>query len=296
MTVARLTPELLHDRPLPAPEEHADKNTRGTVLVVGASATSAGAVTLSGVAAFRAGAGKVLLAVPQLLAVPIAVDFPEAGVHAFADTQHGAPLPAEAAQLVCELLAKADVGLIGPGLMDESAAQELTRRVLDASSGPGFVIDALALTGLWNERRTLARHRGRLVITPHAGEMARLSGQPIQTITADTERVAIDAARHLGCVVVLKGSTTVIASETGEAFVHEGAIAGLATSGSGDVLAGVIAGLMARGASATDAALWGVHLHAGAGRRLAERIGPLGYLARELLIEIPRLMRPPSGG
>ncbi|RYG70572.1 NAD(P)H-hydrate dehydratase, partial [bacterium] len=154
---APLTAAVLRDRPLPPADAHADKNTRGTTLVVGASATSAGAVTLSGVAAFRAGAGKVLLAVPQLLAVAIAVDFPEAGVHPFADTPDGAaPLPMQAATLVCDLLKRADACLIGPGLMDEAAAQELTRRVLEAATGPGYVIDALALTGLWRERRLLA--------------------------------------------------------------------------------------------------------------------------------------------
>lgn len=286
----RLTRELLQGLPLPQPEGNTDKDSRGRVLVVGGSATSVGGVTLSALAALRAGAGKVLLAVPESLAVPIAVSFPEAGVHPFAESAGGHPAAAEASMQVATLLENVDAGLIGPGLMDESSAQELAFELLESNCGPYFVIDAMALTGLWSAGELLRRHRGRVIITPHAGEMASLTGLSKETVTADPVRIAREAAAHLDCTVVLKGATTVIARPDGALFLHEGGVTGLATSGSGDVLAGVLTGLLARGTEPLVAALWSVYLHAQAGRRLADRVGALGFLARELPAEIPQLM------
>jgi NAD(P)H-hydrate repair Nnr-like enzyme with NAD(P)H-hydrate dehydratase domain len=99
------------------------------------------------------------------------------------------------------------------------------------------------------------------------------------------------AAERYGAIVVLKGSTSIIADREGTVFAYAGGGVGLATGGSGDVMAGIAAGLAARGASAPDAALWAVWLHGEAGRRCAEQIGPLGFLARELLAHVPGLMR-----
>jgi hydroxyethylthiazole kinase-like uncharacterized protein yjeF len=137
----------------------------------------------------------------------------------------------------------------------------------------------------------LRRHPGKIVITPHAGEMARLAGVPIAEVQGDPLRFGMDAARRLACLVVLKGATTVIAQPDGPAFEHRSTIPGLAISGSGDVLAGILAGLVARGATPLQAAIWAVYLHAQAGVRLSKRIGTLGLLARELPGEIPGLMR-----
>jgi hydroxyethylthiazole kinase-like uncharacterized protein yjeF len=290
-----VTAELLRRYPLPEPAADTDKNLRGTVLVAGGSATSAGAVTLSGLAAFRAGAGKVLLAVPQPLALLTAAGFPEAGVHGFAGTQEAEPDPRAAAGEIAALATRADAVLIGPGFTHESTAQELARRLLAEVDGPAFVIDAMSLTGLWNRQELLQRQRGRVVITPHAGEMARLAEVSKEEVCADPLRYAEEAARHLGCVVMLKGATTAIAAPDGAAYMHQAHIAALATSGSGDVLAGVLAGLLARGMPLLPASLWAVYLHARAGRVLAERLGPVGLLARELPAEIPPLMRALGG-
>lgn len=288
--VERVTPELLRSMPLPVPDRDTDKNSRGRVLVVGGSSTSPGGALLSGLAALRAGAGKVKLAVPRPLAVDIAVAFPEAGVHPFASERDGTPRPGLASREVVKLMESCDVALVGPGLADEPTAQELTRRVLDLSEERPFVVDALALTALWGESELLSRHGERLVITPHPGEMATLAGITMEDVTADPQGVAARAADHLGCIVVLKGPTTVIAHPTGALYVHDGDCVGLATSGSGDVLAGVLAALISRGASPLVAAVWAVWLHARAGTVVSERLGPVGFLARELLPEIPPLM------
>jgi NAD(P)H-hydrate repair Nnr-like enzyme with NAD(P)H-hydrate dehydratase domain len=134
-----------------------------------------------------------------------------------------------------------------------------------------------------------------VLITPHAGEMAHLTGMDKDEILAGPDRVALDAAQRWNAVVALKGARTVIAAPGGERWQHEGGNIGLATSGSGDVLAGIIAGLAARGAELTQAVSWGVSLHARAGERLAGRFGKLGYLARELPDEIPALLEQAAG-
>lgn len=286
-----ITPELLRSMPLPWPDRNTDKNSRGSVLIVGGSSLSPGAATLGGLAALRAGAGKVSLAVPRPLARDIAVSFPEAGVHAFASARDGTPRPLLASRQITELLQKADVALIGPGLADAETALDLTVRILGSQSEAHFIIDAMALVGLWHEAELLARHKGRLVVTPHPGEMASLTGLAIEVVNADPLSMAQRAASHLSSIVVLKGATTVIAEPDGATYVHEGDCIGLATSGSGDVLAGILAALIARGATPRVAAIWAVWLHAQAGVALSERIGPLGFLARELPREIPRLMQ-----
>ena len=134
-----------------------------------------------------------------------------------------------------------------------------------------------------------------VILTPHAGEMAHLTGTPKQDIQNAPDPRALEAARSWNAVVALKGARTVIATPDGTLYQHEGGNVGLAISGSGDVLAGVIAGLVARGAPLDQAACWGVALHARAGERLAERMGTLGYLAREISHEIPALLEQIAG-
>jgi hydroxyethylthiazole kinase-like uncharacterized protein yjeF len=134
-----------------------------------------------------------------------------------------------------------------------------------------------------------------VLLTPHAGEMAHLTGIAKEEIGGAPERIALEAAQRWNAVVALKGARTVIAAPGGDRWQHDGGNVGLATSGSGDVLAGIIAGLAARGADLTQAASWGVALHARAGERLAERLGKLGYLARELYDEIPTLLEQAAG-
>ncbi len=149
---------------------------------------------------------------------------------------------------------------------------------------------AAALAALAADRELLHALRGRAVITPHAGEMASIKGLSKEAVGRDPLATARRAAKHLRAVVVLKGRETHIAAPDGEAFRNRAGNVGLATSGSGDTLAGVIAGLIARGADPVRATLWGVFLHGEAGARLARSRGPLGFMARELPGEVPRIM------
>lgn len=284
-----VTPELLRTMPLPDPGTETDKDARGRVLIVGSSARVPGAVLLSGVAALRGGAGKVALAVPRSIALALGVQFPEAGVIALPETPEGEPSDA-ALPLLIDHGQRSHAVLIGPGLMDHETCASLVGRLLQAIGGR-FVLDASALNCVRSMRAEIQRQRSRPVLTPHSGEMAALLGIERAQVEADPERYACEVATDLDCIVALKGATTYIADQAGGLWCNLGGTVGLATSGSGDVLSGLIAGLLARGADPRIATLWGVYIHAKAGEVLADRIGFLGFLARELGDEIPRLLQ-----
>ncbi|HEX2558575.1 NAD(P)H-hydrate dehydratase [Phenylobacterium sp.] len=288
MSVAELTPETLRRWPLPKVTDDADKESRGRVLVAGGGAQVAGAVLLAGVAALRTGAGKLQIAAPASFAVQLAVATPEALVHGLPETAGGELAP-EAADGLEQAVSRCNAVVIGPGLLDAASAGELALRLL-SPEGPPMVIDAAAMPALADAPHRATDGHGRLVLTPHAGEMAGLLGRKKTDIAADPLPAARELAARLKAVVALKGPETFIVSPDGQAWRNVGACPGLATSGSGDVLAGIIGGLLARGASPAQAAAWGSFLHGECGRRLATRIGPVGFLARELLDEIPRAL------
>jgi hydroxyethylthiazole kinase-like uncharacterized protein yjeF len=179
-------------------------------------------------------------------------------------------------------------------MQDEHAACTFTHALLKKFADTTIVLDACAMNVVRGSQAYQEDAENvsetRLILTPHAGEMAHLLGAAKDAILDNACAAARDAARNWNAVVALKGGTTFIAAPNGDAWRHDGGNVGLATSGSGDVLAGIIAGLAARGATVTQAVAWGVALHARAGEILAARIGPIGYLAREITDEIPRLL------
>jgi ADP-dependent NAD(P)H-hydrate dehydratase len=284
-----LTPARLRRIPLPRADEGGDKEERGRVLVAGGERQNPGALLLAGTAALRAGAGKLRLAAPASIAVPLGVAVPEALVVSLAETKEGAISP-RAVQELAELAGRGDAFLLGPGMIDQASATPLTRGVLARVEGPAVVLDAGCFPCLAEGRGALHRLGGRAVITPHAGEMARILEMEKDEVAADPLAVARRAAEELGAVVALKGATTFIVGPDGEAYRYDGGGVGLATSGSGDALAGIVAGLLARGAAPVRAAAWAVYLHGEAGNALAKSRGRIGFLARELLVEVPRVM------
>lgn len=286
-----VTPELLRSMPLPRHEEGDDKEGRGRVLVVAGSVEVPGAALLSGVAALRAGAGKLQIATCRSVAPHLGLAVPEALVAGLDETPGGGVSADEADRLAARA-ARCDALLIGPGMANgEGEASLLTARLLErVEGGPGIVLDAAAMADLRNCGAALRRHAGRVVVTPHAGEMAKLIGMPREEVEADPVGAARRAAGALHAVVAMKGGCTFIVSPQGAVWSCDQGNIGLATSGSGDTLAGVIAGLAARGATPLQATLWGVFLHGEAGNRLARARGPVGFLARELLAEIPSIM------
>jgi hydroxyethylthiazole kinase-like uncharacterized protein yjeF len=227
------------------------------------------------------------------MATHLGVAVPEALVLGLPETPCGEISPS-AAVLLRERITRCDAVLIGPGMFDEQAVSALTADLLGGDPGSAFILDAGALGRLKDITAILVRHKGRIVITPHAGEMANLLGVDKDSVLSNPSEIAGRAARLLHCVVALKGPSTHIASPDGAIWTYNNGNVGLATSGSGDTLAGIIAGLLARGVSPPEAAQWGVFLHGEAGNRLAQTRGPLGFLARELLAEIPAIMASPS--
>jgi ADP-dependent NAD(P)H-hydrate dehydratase len=195
-----------------------------------------------------------------------------------------------------------DAVLIGPGMQDEPAICDFVHALLPMLDGVDVILDAAAM-GVVREADTkgsesagfLGRYGARVLLTPHAGEMAHLSGASKEEVAADPQGMAMRMAQRWQATVALKGPVTYIATPDGRLWKHEGGNVGLAASGSGDTLAGIIVGLAARGAALDQAGAWGVALHARAGDRLAERTGPLGFLTRDLAAEIPMLMHALQG-
>jgi hydroxyethylthiazole kinase-like uncharacterized protein yjeF len=276
-----LTDSVLRRWQLPKPAAEGSKEARGRVLIIAGAVEMPGAAILASTAALRAGAGKVRVATAEAAAMSVATAVPELFVMAIAEARRDESLAA-----ILESAANTDVVLIGPGMRDLEAIRLLLPKLVTIESLRALVLDASALP-MVND--FLPARNAKTVITPHAGEMAKIANLSAEEIAHDPLRIACETARRLGSVVVLKGAETTICGDDGDAFVNRRGNVGLATAGSGDVLAGIIAGLCARGAEPIQAAAWGVSIHARAGERLARRVAPLGYLARELLDEIPRL-------
>ena len=192
---------------------------------------------------------------------------------------------------------RCDAVLIGPGHAGRGGrVAALTAALLGGVGEPAFILDAAALVGLRDLERPLRRHGGRVVLTPHAGEMAAPAWDRAPSRSRPTRSARRGRRRPAPGRGGAEGGSTHIVTPQGEAWLFTHGHVGLATSGSGDTLAGVIAGLLARGASPLQAALWGVSLHGEAGTRLARVHGPLGFLARELLAEMPRILAEWGGG
>ena len=285
-----INPPLLRRWPLPQPKEGGGKEERGRVLVFAGSAEMPGAAVLAGVSALRAGAGKLQIATAAAVAPWVGAAVPEARVFALTETRGGA-FAAAGVHAVGEHIRAARAVLVGPGMIGEKAIARLLKSLLPYLSDATLVVDANALNALAREPRLLSRLGGRAVLTPHATEMAEITGEAEDAIKTDPAGAARRAAAKFGAVVALKGRATFVAAPGVEdVYVNRAGNVGLATSGSGDTLAGLVAGLAARGADPLRAALWGVHVHALAGERLASRAGTLGYLARELPDEFPAAM------
>ncbi|WP_225205487.1 NAD(P)H-hydrate dehydratase [Novosphingobium huizhouense] len=284
-----LDSDWLRAHPLPQPASDADKNARGRVLAVGGCRTVPGGIRLTAEAAFRAGAGKVQVATIAGAALALGIAMPEIAVHAMPEADNG-ELGA-CGDALRRLAARADAIIAGPAVACHEAARRLVADLLADEGEAELVLDAGALMVLADHAPVLARRRRPAVLTPHIGEMAALLGEPADAIEADRAAAVRRAADRFGAVCVLKGATSLVAAPGAPVLAYAGGGVGLATGGSGDVLAGIVAGLAARGAAPPVAAAWAVWLHGEAGRRCAEQMGPLGFLARELLAHVPGLMR-----
>lgn len=284
-----ITTETLRAWPLPQPDADGDKNDRGSVLVIGGAVEMPGALILAGTAALRAGAGKLQLATSRSVAPLVATAVLEARVFGVPESAGGGIAP-EAADQLAERANQVQAALVGPGMIDQEAVRQFMQRFLTQIEQPTLVLDAAAMECVPAALDALRARGGAVILTPNAGEMATLIEVEKDEIQRDPRRFAQQAANHFNAVVALKGAETYIADPAGAVHCYNGGTIGLGTSGAGDTLSGIIVGLAARGASPIQAAAWGVYLHSTAGERLSQRIGKLGFLARECLPEIPRIM------
>ncbi len=276
-------------RSMPLPEAAGGKEERGRVLVVAGSREVPGAALLAGTAVLRVGAGELQFHAPASVALPLGLAMPESMSVGLPETAAGGIAP-DGAERVLKDASHCSAVLIGPGFVNDGDTAELVSRILGGLEGCPIVLDAAAMMRLKDHRELLARHSGQVVVTPHAGEMAGILKLDMAEIERDPAAVAERGAAEMGIVVVLKGACSFIAAPDGSAWSCGHGNAGLGTSGSGDTLAGLITGLLARGATPVEAASWGVFLHGEAGNRLARKRGPLGYLAREIPGEVPAIL------
>jgi hydroxyethylthiazole kinase-like uncharacterized protein yjeF len=293
--------QLLRSWPLPDPESAADKDERGRVLIIGGSSEIPGATILAALGAMRAGSGKICVVTTDKTSHIVASALPEARVIGLKETERGG---LQLDSSIDRLPHDVDALLIGPGMQDETATVALTNAVLDRCANASIVLDAYAMSVINSAAFNASAHTSRnsssivrsIVITPHPGEMAHLTGRSKEDIQCNLRDAALEAAARWRVVVAMKSATTFIAAADGALWKHEGGSVGLGISGSGDVLAGVIVGLCARGAAVDQATVWGVALHARSGAALAKRFGPIGYLAREIPHEVPALMHELASG
>ncbi len=294
LPVDLLNPRWVRER-LPARPAGANKGTFGRVLVVAGSKRFAGAARLASLGALRSGAGLVTLACPASVQPLVAASASEVTYLPLAE--HDGFLAPEAAVDIARALATYDALLLGPGLGQGPAQEAFVRQLLFSlpEDGPPVLIDADGLNTLSKLPRWWERVAARCVLTPHPGEYGRLTRRSIAEVQRDRLSSARGAAREWGQVVVLKGAYTVVAGPDGRAGVNPYANPALASAGTGDVLAGAIAGLLAQGLAPFDAACCGVYLHAAAAEGLRGDTGDAGLLAGDLLPELPRTIRELKG-
>lgn len=280
-------------RALPLPEPGSEKHLRGVVLVVAGSTSTPGAARLSGEAALRAGAGKLRVATVRLAVAALGVAVPEAGVHGFDHVASG-DLSPDSAAAVGALADGADAVLVGPGFTDPEDASAFLAKLVPSLDRP-LVLDALASEYVAEHHEALAARSAPCVLTMNPTELAHA----LKTHVDEVDRSPLDAVARLvadtGSVVLLGGSTKYVGAPGWPTYVVTAGGPGLAGSGSGDVQAGLVTGLLARGADPAQAAVWGAWLHASAGDRLASRVGRVGFLARELAAVVPELLDELSG-
>ena len=265
-----MSPSPLADRPLPRHDEDKDKDSRGKVLIVAGSDRTPGAALLAGTAAVRVGAGKLQIATAHENQTAIGVHVPEALVFDLADTKQ-----------LTTAAARADAVVVGPGLLDRDAET--------VTAIAAVLVDAVLVVDAGSLGRLPEKLPARTILMPNVDEAEDLGIAP-------GEKGVVEAARRYRAVVAVRGAETWMADPDGNVFCDDAGNVGLAVSGSGDVLSGMVGGLAGRGADPLTAVLWAVHVHGIAGERLAEQVAPIGFLARELLDVVAGLLAELSGG
>lgn len=282
---------------LPRRSIYAHKHSVGKIFVLAGSRGLTGAAAMAADSALRAGAGAVILGTPASVYPILAKKLTEVMVDPLSETPEGS------LSLLCydktrDHLRWADLVIMGPGLSRNPETRELICRIVREFDKP-LLIDADGLNALAEDNSILKRHRSKeVIITPHAGELSRLTGISSEEIELNRVEIARKTAKQFKLTLVLKGAPTVTASENGQSFINSTGNPGMATAGMGDVLAGIIGGLWAQGMERTGAAYSGVFVHGRAGDRAKEKFGEKSLMAMDVhqlipdtLIEIENMNR-----
>lgn len=264
------------------------KGSRGHLLILAGSTGKTGAAALTATGALRAGAGLVTVGVPRSLNPILENKLTEAMTVPLAETGDGS-LSLRAAEEIARLMEGKSALVIGPGLSTNCETVSLVREIITTSPLP-TVIDADGINALAGELGPLAPFREKRILTPHPGEMARLTGRTSAEVQSDRFRTVEDFVRSYGCFLVLKGARTLIGEPDGQIYLNPTGNPALSSGGSGDVLTGLIGGFLARGWPPAEGALAGVYLHGLAADLLAGKMGQSGLLASELLAVLPELV------
>ena len=276
----------LKRHPLP-PVDGGDKDDHGKILIIAGSRDVPGAASLAAHGAMRAGAGKLQIAAPDDVAVPLGIAMPEAMVVGFATARDGG-FARRAVKAMIEQAKRADAIVAGPGMTGNAATQQLASELV--ALGKSLALDAALLHALPEHDADARKARMAPVLLPHAGEMASLLGCTPDTVKDDPLGCGRSCASRYGAVVLVKGVESHVVAPDGRAWLYRGGTPGLGISGSGDTLAGIVGGLLARDTDPLTALLWAVWLHGEAGARLSKRVGSVGFLAREIPGEVPALL------
>ncbi len=268
---------------LPDRDDNAHKGDFGRILLLCGSRGYTGAAALAAMGALRSGAGLVHLGVPESIYAIEAVKLTEAMVFPLPDKD--GRLSAAAIPEILALLPKMDAVLIGPGLGWTEDTRQVVAAVIQAFPGP-LVLDADGINVLSGHMDILRGRRAPTVLTPHAGEFARIGGCKVPDIAAD----AANFSRELGCILLRKAHETVI-TDGDICYVNQTGNPGMATGGSGDVLAGILVSLLGQGLAPLEAAACAAWLHGAAGDRCAREIGQYGMLPSDMVEALPRLMK-----
>ena len=277
-------------KPLRRRDPNAHKNDFGHVLILAGSPSMLGAAALTGLAAMRAGAGLVTCGVPKSLnltlqeklsAVIMTLPLPETKANAFALSAHA---------VLKKYFDKFNAVAIGPGMGQNPGTQKFILEIIARCPKP-LAIDADALNALANDPGVLLRNKGMKILTPHAGEMARLIGCTPQEVENNRSDIAVQFAKTYGCVVLLKGHRTLIASPKGDVYINRTGNAGMATAGSGDVLTGMIAALLGQGVEPVEAARFGAYAHGKAGDLAARLKTKISMTAMDIIDCLPGIFK-----
>ncbi|MGK7346591.1 MAG: NAD(P)H-hydrate dehydratase [Candidatus Nitrospinota bacterium M3_3B_026] len=274
---------------LPARTGGAHKGLFGHLVIASGSEGMGGAVALAGEGALRSGAGLVTAAIPEGIAAGFEVGVREMMTLPLPGTQEGT-IAADAAGAFLKFAKDKTAALIGPGLRTNPSTREFVKRAVAELSIP-LVLDADGLNNIGEDFEVIKNRKAPTIVTPHPGEMRRLTGMSVADIQADRTGAAAEYAEKTGAVVVLKGAGTVIAVPGGGVYINPTGNTGLASGGTGDVLSGVIGGFLAQGAAPEDATVMGVYIHGLLADVYAETKDPAALIAGDLPELLPVVLK-----